>query len=640
LISSFFSPSGALSQILPHFIARDAQVEMAEAVASVIKNKQPLVVEAETGTGKTFAYLAPALLSFEKSSHSKIVISTGSKALQEQLYIKDLPLLVKATNFTGTVTLLKGRSNYLCNERLSRFMLESKHKEKSLQIELVKIKNWSLSTKTGDIAEIDDLAEDAFIIPAITSNNDNCLGRDCPSFDDCFIVKARKKAMDSDLVVINHHLFFADLAVKETGFGELIPEASSYIFDEAHQLPDIASLYFGESLSSRQLMELAKEIDFVYRTELREAKQISKAAEQLRVATLDFRLAFAIDKGTGSWRDKSRERVMQLHAQRLLQVMHFLNEVLVERLGKSEVLDHCYERLTQFTLLFKKLNDVNESGFSYWFDCTRQHFSLNITPLSVADRFQLECQKKEASWIFTSATLSVKGKFNHFTELLGLQNSQCLQLNSPFDYANQTLFVVPRLLPEPGTQGLATKLVEQLAPVIRASKGRCFFLCTSHAMMNQLATGFRQTLTMPVLLQGEKSKQALLDEFVDHGNALLVATGSFWEGVDVRGQVLSCVIIDKIPFSSPEEPLLKARIEDAQLKGKDPFFDVQLPQAVITFKQGIGRLIRAEQDKGVLIVCDNRLVTRKYGNLFLNSLPCMPRTRSLDNAIAFLKNID
>lgn len=640
MISSFFSASGALSHKLSHFSARDSQVDMAEAVADAIKNKQSLVVEAETGTGKTFAYLAPALLSFDKENAAKIIISTGSKALQEQLFLKDLPLLVEVTKFSGVVALLKGRSNYLCSERLNRFMLETKHREKALQIELVKIKNWSLSTKTGDIAEIDDLAEDALIIPSITSNNDNCLGRECPSFDDCFIVKARKKAMQADLVVINHHLFFADLAVKETGFGELMPEAGVYIFDEAHQLPDIASMYFGESLSSRQFIELAKEIDFVYRTELPEAKQMAKAAEQLRISVLDFRLAFAMDKGTGSWRDKSRERVMQLHVQRLLQVMAFLHEVICERLGKSEVLDHCFDRLNQFTLLFKKLNSVNETGFSYWFDCTRQHFSLNITPLSVAQRFQTECQKKQAAWIFTSATLSVKGQFNHFTELLGLQNSQCLQLSSPFDYAQQTLFVVPRLLPEPGTPGLADKLVATLAPVIRASKGRCFFLCTSHSMMNQLAAGFRQTLTFPVLLQGEKSKQALLEEFIGHGNALLVATGSFWEGVDVRGQALSCVIIDKIPFSSPDEPLLKARIEDAQLKGQDPFAQVQLPQAVITFKQGIGRLIRAEQDKGVLIVCDNRLVTRKYGNLFLNSLPSMPRTRSLDNAIEFLKAID
>jgi ATP-dependent DNA helicase DinG len=640
LISSFFSSTGALSQKLPHFIARDAQVDMAKAVADVIKTKQQLVVEAETGTGKTFAYLAPALLSYDKEVGSKIIISTGSKALQEQLFTKDLPLLVETTNFTGKVSVLKGRNNYLCNERLNRFMLETKHKDSTLHVELVKIKSWSLKTKTGDIADIDNLAEDAAIIPAITSNNDNCLGRECPSFDDCFIVKARKKAMDADLVVINHHLFFADLAVKETGFGELVPEAGVYIFDEAHQLPDIASMYFGESLSSRQLIELAKEIDYVYRTEMHEAKQMAKAADQLRTAALDFRLAFAMDKGTGSWRDKSRDRIMELHAQRLLQVMDFLNEVMCELLGKSEVLDHCFDRLNQFTLLFKKLNSVNESGFSYWYDCTKQHFSLNITPLSVAQRFQLECQKKQAAWIFTSATLSVKGRFEHFTDLLGLQDSHCLQLNSPFDYAKQTLFVVPRLLPEPGTPGLADKLVERLSPVIRASKGRCFFLCTSHAMMNQLAIGFRRTLTLPVLLQGEKSKQALLDEFVSHGNALLVATGSFWEGVDVRGQALSCVIIDKIPFSSPDEPLLKARIEDAQLKGKDPFSQVQLPQAVITFKQGIGRLIRAEQDKGVVIVCDNRLVTRPYGNVFLNSLPGMPRTRNLDNAIAFLKNID
>ncbi len=640
MISSFFSPSGALSQRLPHFITRDAQLEMAEAVAEAINSKQRLVVEAETGTGKTFAYLAPALLSFDKQNASKIIISTGSKALQEQLFVKDLPLLVESTGFTGTVSLLKGRSNYLCNERLNRFMLESRHKEKALQVELVKIKNWSIATKTGDIAEIDNLAEDAAIIPAITSNNDNCLGQECPSFDDCFIVKARKKAMQADLLVINHHLFFADLAVKETGFGELVPEAGVYIFDEAHQLPDIASLYFGESLSSRQFIELAKELDFVYRTQMREAKQMAKAAEQLRMSVLDFRMAFAIDKGTGSWRDKLRERIMQLHVRRLSEVISFLHDVLRELLGKSEVLDHCFERLTEFSLLFKKLNNVNEAGYSYWFDCSKQHFSLNITPLTVAERFQAECQKKQAAWIFTSATLSVKGQFEHFTELLGLQDSHCLQLNSPFDYARQTLFVVPRLLPEPGAPGLADKLVSTLAPVIQASKGRCFFLCTSHAMMNQLAAGFRQSLTLPVLMQGEKSKQALLDEFVSHGNALLVATGSFWEGVDVRGQALSCVIIDKIPFTAPDEPLLKARIEDAQLKGKDPFSQVQLPQAVITFKQGVGRLIRAEQDKGVLIVCDNRLVTRKYGNLFLNSLPCMPRTRNLDNAIEFLKAIE
>ena len=640
MIADFFSEKGALQAKLPHFCARPSQVQMAQAVESAILKNENLVVEAETGTGKTFAYLAPALLSFDKDTSAKIIISTGSKTLQEQLFKKDLPLLIDATEFVGTVTLLKGRSNYLCNERLNRFMLESKHKEKALQIELVKIKNWSIITKSGDISELESLPEDAFIIPAITSTNDNCLGRDCPSFDDCFIVKARKKAMESDLIVINHHLFFADLAVKETGFGELIPEAGVYIFDEAHQLPDIASLYFGESLSTRQFIELTKDIDYVYRTELKEAKQMAKAAEQLRLSALDLRLSFAIEKGTGSWREKSRDKMIKLHVDRLFQVIDFLMEVICERLGKSELLDHCFEKLNQFNLLFKKLNNVDDPGFSYWFDCTKQHVSLNITPLSVADRFQLECEKKSAAWIFTSATLSVKGQFKHFTSLLGLHENRCIQLESPFNYAQQTLFVVPRLIPEPGSVGLSERLITVLSPVIRASKGRCFFLCTSHAMMNQLAVGFRRTLTLPVLLQGEKSKQALLDEFVSHGNALLVATNSFWEGVDVRGQTLSCVIIDKLPFGSPDEPLLKARIEDAQLKGLAPFFDVQLPQAVINFKQGVGRLIRAEQDKGVLIVCDTRLVSRKYGNLFLNSLPSMPRTRSLEKAINFLEKIE
>ena len=639
MIANFFSSTGALQNKLPHYNERQSQVEMANAVQSAILKNESLVVEAETGTGKTFAYLAPALLSYNKAKPQKTIISTGSKTLQEQLFNKDLPLLVDACNFTGTVTLLKGRSNYLCNERLNRFMLESKHKERALQIELVKIKNWSISTKTGDISEIQALAEDAFIIPAITSTNDNCLGRDCPSFDDCFIVTARKNAMESDVIVINHHLFFADLAVKETGFGELIPEAGVYIFDEAHQLPDIASLYFGESLSTRQFIELTKDIDYVYRTELKEAKQMAKAAEQLRLSALDLRLSFALETGSGSWRDKSKEKIIQLHVQRLFQVIDFLMEVICERLGKSELLDHCFERLNQFNLLFKKLNKTDESGFSYWYDCSKQHVSLNITPLSVANRFQIECSKKSAAWIYTSATLSVKGQFSHFTSLLGIDNKNCIQLESPFDYAKQTLFVVPRLLPESGTPGLADILIKELSPIIRANKGRCFFLCTSHSMMNQLAIGFRRTLTLPVLLQGEKSKQALLDEFVSHGNALLVATSSFWEGVDVRGQVLSCVIIDKLPFGSPDEPLLKARIEDAILKGLSPFFDVQLPQAVINFKQGVGRLIRAEDDKGVLIVCDTRLVTRKYGNIFLNSLPSMPRTRSLENAIDFLEKI-
>lgn len=640
MIAEFFSSSGPLAKLLPHFNARRSQIEMSEAIDNTIRHHQQFVVEAETGTGKTFAYLIPAILNLDKALGHKAIISTGSKTLQDQLYTKDLPIIMRAAGFNGVCTLLKGRSNYLCVERLNRYMLETRFKQPQIHNELVTVKEWSISTNSGDIAEIDNLSENAAILPSITSTNDNCIGKECASYQDCFVVKARNKAMESDVIVINHHLFFADLVVKETGFGKLMPDASTYIFDEAHQLPDIASQYFGESLSSKQLLELCKEINFVYRTELKEAKQIAKAAEKLRAATLDFRLAFALESGTGSWREKAQTKPFQMHIARLSQALSFLQQVLTERLGKSEVLDHAFDKLLQYNQLFQRLVKTDESGFSYWFDCSKQHFSLNLTPLNVSKRFDAECSKLAASWIFTSATLAVKSNFQHFTSQLGLNNAQCMQLSSPFDYQQQSLFVVPRLLPEPGTQGLAEKLVEKLTPVIQASKGRCFFLCTSHNMMNQLANAFKQSLTIPVLLQGEKSKQALLDEFISFGNALLVATGTFWEGVDVRGQALSCVIIDKIPFTSPDEPLLKARMEDASLKGKDPFFDVQLPDAVIALKQGVGRLIRAEQDKGVVIVCDTRLVSRKYGNLFLNSLPFMPRSRDLQKAINFLKTID
>lgn len=640
MIAEFFSSSGPLAKLLPHFNARRSQIEMAEAIDNTIRHHQQFVVEAETGTGKTFAYLIPAILNLDKALGHKAIISTGSKTLQDQLYTKDLPIIMRAAGFNGVCTLLKGRSNYLCVERLNRYMLETRFKQPQIHNELVTVKEWSIYTNSGDIAEIDNLSENAAILPSITSTNDNCIGKECASYQDCFVVKARNKAMESDVIVINHHLFFADLVVKETGFGKLMPDASTYIFDEAHQLPDIASQYFGESLSSKQLLELCKEINFVYRTELKEAKQIAKAAEKLRAATLDFRLAFALESGTGSWREKAQTKPFQMHIARLSQALSFLQQVLTERLGKSEVLDHAFDKLLQYNQLFQRLVKTDESGFSYWFDCSKQHFSLNLTPLNVSKRFDAECSKLAASWIFTSATLAVKSNFQHFTSQLGLNNAQCMQLSSPFDYQQQSLFVVPRLLPEPGTQGLAEKLVEKLTPVIQASKGRCFFLCTSHNMMNQLANAFKQSLTIPVLLQGEKSKQALLDEFISFGNALLVATGTFWEGVDVRGQALSCVIIDKIPFTSPDEPLLKARMEDASLKGHDPFFDVQLPDAVIALKQGVGRLIRAEQDKGVVIVCDTRLVSRKYGNLFLNSLPFMPRSRDLQKAINFLKTID
>lgn len=634
MIAKTFSSDGALGKAIPGFQARQPQIDMAEAVSSAIKDQTQLVVEAGTGTGKTFAYLVPALL-----SGKKVIISTGSKNLQEQLYHRDLPLMVNALGFYGQVALLKGRSNYLCLDRLSRQMVESHTNESdpTLLTQLVKVRAWSSETKTGDLGDCDDLPEDSMIIPTITSTNDNCLGKECPSYTDCFVLKARKRAMDSDIVVVNHHLFLADLAIKETGFGELIPEADVFIFDEAHQLPDIASEYFGQSVSSRQIHDLAKDIEIAYRTEAKDMRQLQKVGDKLMQSAMDMRIVLGEPGFRGNWREALQSGSIKRELLRLTDSLELAIDVLKIALGRSQLLDTAFERANLIKGRIDRVCDVDITGYSYWYDTSPRHFALHITPLSVADKFHEQIEIKQGAWIFTSATLAVSGDFKHFTERLGLKPTKQFSLPSPFDYQKQARLCVPRYLPEPNSNGLADKLVRMLAPVIEENDGRCFFLCTSHSMMRELGKKFREVLELPVLMQGEMSKQKTLAEFMELGNALLVATGAFWEGIDVRGDALSCVIIDKLPFTAPDDPLLKARIEDCRLRGGEPFAEVQIPDAVITLKQGVGRLIRDQKDHGALIICDNRLVTRDYGGIFLGSLPPIPRTRDLDGIKAFLK---
>ncbi len=634
MIAKTFSSDGALGKAIPGFQARQPQIDMAEAVSSAIKEQSQLVVEAGTGTGKTFAYLVPALL-----SGKKVIISTGSKNLQEQLYHRDLPLMVNALGFYGQVALLKGRSNYLCLDRLSRQMVESHTNESdpTLLTQLVKVRSWSSETKTGDLGDCEDLPEDSMIIPTITSTNDNCLGKECPSYTDCFVLKARKRAMDSDIVVVNHHLFLADLAIKETGFGELIPEADVFIFDEAHQLPDIASEYFGQSVSSRQIHDLAKDIEIAYRTEAKDMRQLQKVGDKLLQSAMDMRIVLGEPGFRGNWREAMQSESIKRELVRLTDSLDLAIDVLKLALGRSQLLDTAFERANLIKGRIDRVCDVDITDYSYWYDTSPRHFTLHITPLSVADKFHEQIEIKQGAWIFTSATLAVSDDFKHFTDRLGLKPKQQFSLPSPFDYEKQARLCVPRYLPEPNSPGLADKLVRMLAPVIEENDGRCFFLCTSHSMMRELGEKFREVLDLPVLMQGEMSKQKTLAEFMELGNALLVATGAFWEGIDVRGDALSCVIIDKLPFTAPDDPLLKARIEDCRLRGGEPFAEVQIPDAVITLKQGVGRLIRDQKDHGALIICDNRLVTRDYGGTFLGSLPPIPRTRDLERIKAFLK---
>ncbi|MDU8924489.1 ATP-dependent DNA helicase [Pasteurellaceae bacterium LIM206] len=629
-----FSDTGPLSRHIKGFRSRAEQLEMASAVGKTIENQGVLVVEAGTGTGKTFAYLAPALLAKKKT-----IISTGSKNLQDQLFKRDLPAIKQALGYTGKTALLKGRANYLCLERLDQVIAQGVLGDRSVLADLSKVRKWNNGTKTGDLSECVTLAEDSPILPQLVSTAESCLGADCPNYADCYVALARKKALAADLVVVNHHLFCADMAVKESGFGELIPQAEVIVFDEAHQLPDIASQYFGQSLSSRQLFDICRDIQIVYRTEVKDMRQLGVAADHLLKMVQDFRLLLGEGNLRGNWRELLNQSAVRKGLTVLMEKLDFTADVIKLALGRSQTLDSIFERISVVKQQLQRLSDTDVTGYCYWYETFGRQFGLHITPLTVSDKFGEQMKQKPIAWVFTSATLEVGGTFNHFCSRLGIENAAQQVLQSPFNYAEQAMLCVPRYLPGSNQQHTVVKLAEMLLPVIEANQGRCFVLCTSYFMMKGLAEYFREHSELSVLLQGEISKVKLLEQFVGSSHSVLVATSSFWEGIDVRGDALSLVIIDKLPFTAPDEPLLKARIEDCLLQGGNPFNDIQIPEAVIALKQGVGRLIRDVTDSGAVVICDSRLVTRPYGETFLRSLPDAKRTRDLNKVVEFLTSI-
>lgn len=626
-----FDKNGVLNQHIKGFKPRAEQLEMAQLVAKAIEESSSLVVEAGTGTGKTFAYLVPALL-----ANKKTIISTGSKNLQDQLFNRDLPAIKKALNYSGKIALLKGRANYLCLERLDQVIAQGVLGDRSVLADLTKVQKWNNATKTGDLSECVELAEDSPILPQLTSTAESCLGTECPNYGDCYVAAARKKALNADFVVVNHHLFFADMAVKESGFGELIPNAQVIIFDEAHQLADIASQYFGQSLTARQFFDLCKDVNIVYRTELKDMKQLGVAADNLLKVVQDFRLLLGEGNLRGNWRELYKQSAVQKNVEFLQEKLAFLSEVVKLSLGRSQTLDSIFERIGAIQLMLKRLQETHLVGYCYWYETIGRSFGLHITPLTVADKFGEQINNKKAAWIFTSATLEVGGSFHHFCQRLGIENAMHKILPSPFNYAEQALLCVPRYLPAMNQVHTPNQLGKMLLPIIEKNQGRCFVLCTSYSMMRGIAEYFREHSRLTILLQGETSKSQLLEQFTKQSKTVLVATSSFWEGIDVRGDALSLVIIDKLPFTAPDEPLLKARMEDCRLQGGDPFNDIQIPEAVITLKQGVGRLIRDITDRGVVIICDSRLVMRSYGEIFLKSLPNAKRTRDLHKVTQFL----
>ncbi len=634
-LESFFSGDGSLSKVIPGYLPRSAQLEMAESIAQAIDKKTNLIAEAGTGTGKTFAYLVPAIL-----SRKKVIISTGTKNLQDQLFNKDLPVIRKAIKIPFKAALLKGRANYLCTYRLENALNTSFGFSKEDAAALARIKAWSKRTKVGDISEISDVAEGDPIWSQATSNVDNCLGKECKDYEDCFLVQARKKAQESDIIVVNHYLLCADWSLRETGFGELLPNAEVVIIDEAHQLSEIASNFLGLSLSGKQLNELATDTLVEYFKDAKDMPDLRTACEDLQFEVKDLRLAFGMELKRGDWKDLEDNPKISAALESVHKQLDRLAEHLELASVRTKGLETCFDRVEALEELLNSLINDDSGKWIRWYETHSKSFTLSKTPVDIAAEFKSFMKQHKASWIFTSATLSVANNFTHFSKGLGLYETESKSWESPFDFETQSLFYHPKGLPKPTEPDFTEQVVEFALPVLKASKGRAFFLFTSHRALKIAAEILQNKIDYPLLVQGTRAKAVLLEQFKQQGNAILLATSSFWEGVDVRGDALSCVIIDKLPFASPGDPVLKARLAAMEKQGRNPFFEHQLPTAVIALRQGVGRLIRDVNDKGVLMVCDPRLLKRAYGHMFLNSVPAMKRSRDIADVNEFFRLLD
>jgi ATP-dependent DNA helicase DinG len=612
---------------------------MAEAVARTIAARGQLVAEAGTGTGKTFAYLVPALV-----YGGKVIVSTGTKTLQDQLFERDLPLVRDALSLPVTLAVLKGRANYVCHYYLERTAREGRLPSRQDARHLPRIVTFAQASTRGDRAELGDVPENASIWPLVTSTRENCLGSQCPFHDECFVLKARRDALDADVVVVNHHLFFADVMLRDEGLAELLPSCNTVILDEAHQLPDTATLFFGEQVSGGQLADLARDAEVAMRKAAREVPELPDAATALVPAVRKLRLAAGEGVGklaqdTAAARPGFREALGELAA--ALDRLVVETGVFAER---SEDLGAVARRAEELAarLARWRAGDAADDAFMRWVDLTPQGFQLHASPLSVAGIFRRQVEGTGRAWIFTSATLAVGRNFTHYTGQLGLEAAQTGAWDSPFDYGAQALLYVPRGLPAPNSREHTEAVVDAVVPIPEASGGRAFLLFTTLRALDvareRLEAALRaRGLDFPVLVQGDASKTELLTRFRDGGNAVLLGSASFWEGVDVPGRALSVVVIDKLPFAPPDDPLLAARLARLAAAGGNPFMDWQLPQAVISLKQGAGRLIRTETDRGVLVICDPRLTDKPYGRRIWQSLPPMRRTRELGEVVQFFE---
>ncbi|MGH8280516.1 MAG: ATP-dependent DNA helicase [Gammaproteobacteria bacterium] len=623
--------SGAFAQQVPGFVARDTQQTLAAAIGAALEQQSVLVAEAGTGIGKTFAYLVPALL-----SGKRVLISTGTRALQDQIYHRDLPAVANVLGRPVKVALLKGRANYLCRYRLGQARAAPGWFDGERASELAAVAAWAGITQTGDRAELGSVPENSSVWSQVTSTPENCLGQKCLDYARCFVFEARRRAQEADVVVINHHLLLADMVLKDQGFGALLPGADMVIADEAHQLPEIAARYFSVSLSTRQLSDWLGDTRREYRQAGLQAREFEQRLDALDAAIAD--LQRSPERSTDpAWQELDAQPQLRAGLGELQVALQALTGDLVQFEAQSAGLGNSRERAEALSLRLKEfLDDAPEESSVRWIESQGRGLSLNLTPLDTAAHFQAAMQSLHCGWVFLSATLSVHGSFQHFRERLGLVDAEELLLGSPFDYAHNALLYLPAGLPDVASAGYTDAVVAAAEPVVAASGGRAFLLFTSHRALATAAALLRGRSPFPLLVQGEAPRRRLLERFRALGNAVLLGTASFWEGVDVKGPALSVVVIDKLPFASPGDPLVKARLAAYEREGRQPFIDYQLPQAVLALKQGVGRLIRDESDTGVLMLCDPRLSTRGYGKLFLDSLPPMQHTRELDEVRTFL----
>ncbi len=618
---------------------------MAKAIANAITNQQTLIAEAGTGTGKTFAYLVPSLL-----WGGKVIISTGTKNLQDQLYLRDIPTVRRALSAPVSVALLKGRANYVCHFHLERTLQNGRMTSREDVGYLREISRFVKTTSSGDKAELSKVPETAPVWNLVTSTRDTCMGAECQYYQDCFVMKARKEAQQADVVVVNHHLFFADVALKDTGVAELLPSANTVIFDEAHQLPETATLFFGDTISTSQILELCRDVLAEGLSHARDGADWPATVTTVERAARDLRLTFPQDSIRLAVNQIASSSPFFPALETLKDQLDGMIAVLQKQAERAETIEQCRVRALEIAMRLEAWNKpVGEVIIGQesvlWVEAFSSSLQLHRTPLSIAPIFNKQREGTARSWIFTSATLAVKNDFNHYSAQMGLWDEPAQSWPSPFDYGNQGLLYVPENLPQPNALEYTDAVIDAALPVIEAAGGGAFLLCTTIRAVNRAAERLRdefakRNLPFPLMVQGEAGRTELLDRFRAAGNAVLIGSQSFWEGVDVRGDALSVVIIDKLPFSPPDDPVLAARIEALEKKGMNGFMHHQLPAAIINLKQGAGRLIRDESDRGVLMICDPRLISKPYGKRIWQSLPPFKRTRELSVVREFFAAIE